>query len=176
VSQESVLPDLTSKPQSSTTAFIQSFHFDISIIYPSTSCTAAIFPCIIWPCNLNALLLAAFAILYAGTTRELLEEFSRNLTSENLEKKFGTVSIFRKSLPIDTVTDLNNALSGNGSANTVQHATTDEDVFSMWSAPRNNTVEVFYMWSEPNNNTEAVFSVHCPCREDIRFSVIRESS
>jgi hypothetical protein len=46
----------------------------------------------------------------------------------------------------------------------------------MWSAPRNNMVEVFCMQSEPNNNTEAVFSVQGPCRDDIKFRVVQESS
>jgi hypothetical protein len=36
---------------------------------------------------------------------------------------------------IDIVTDLINALPGNSSANTVQHATIDEAMFSMPSAP-----------------------------------------
>jgi hypothetical protein len=36
---------------------------------------------------------------------------------------------------IDIVTDLINALPGNSSVNTVQHATIDEAVFSMSSAP-----------------------------------------
>jgi hypothetical protein len=41
------------------------------------------------------------------------------------------------SIPIVSlyVTDLFNALSGNGSLNTVQHATIDEAVFSISSAP-----------------------------------------
>jgi hypothetical protein len=38
---------------------------------------------------------------------------------------------------INIVTDLVNALPGNKSVNTVQHATIDEAVFSMWSAPSN---------------------------------------
>jgi hypothetical protein len=37
---------------------------------------------------------------------------------------------------INNVTDLINALPGNSSVNTVQHATIDEAVFSMLSAPR----------------------------------------
>jgi hypothetical protein len=49
-------------------------------------------------------------------------------------------------------------------------------VFSVWSVPHNDMVEVFYMWSAPNNNTEAMISMHGLCREDIRFSVVQESS
>jgi hypothetical protein len=52
------------------------------------------------------------------------------------------------------VTDLINALPGNSSVNTVQHATMGEAVFSVWSAPC--------------NNIRAVFSVRDPCREDMR--------
>jgi hypothetical protein len=74
-----------------------------------------------------------------------------------------------------TVTELINALPGNSSINMVQYATINEDVFSMWSAPHNNMAEVFPMWSVPSNNTKAVFSVHCSCREDIRFSVVQSS-
>jgi hypothetical protein len=43
---------------------------------------------------------------------------------------------------------------GNSSVNTAQHSTTDEAVFSMWSATR--------------NSISAEFSVRGPCREDIR--------
>jgi hypothetical protein len=39
------------------------------------------------------------------------------------------------SSPFHIVTDLINALPGNSSVNTIQHATIDEDVFSMSSAP-----------------------------------------
>jgi hypothetical protein len=66
--------------------------------------------------------------------------------------------IFRNS-GLNIVTDLINALPGNGSVNTVQHATIDVDAFSMWSVSRNNTVEVFSMWSVPRNNTVEVFSM-----------------
>jgi hypothetical protein len=71
--------------------------------------------------------------------------------------------------------DLINTLPGNGTVNTVQHATIDEAVFSMLSAPCNNMVEVFSMWSVPSSNTEVVISVHGLCQEDIRFSLVQES-
>jgi hypothetical protein len=60
------------------------------------------------------------------------------------------------------VMDLINALPDNSSVNMIQHATMDE--------------AVFYMWSTPSNNNEAVFSVNDRCREDVRFSIVQESS
>jgi hypothetical protein len=79
---------------------------------------------------------------------------------------------------VDVVTDLINALPGNSSVNTVKHATIDEDVFSMLSAPRSSlltdqstrslTRNVFSLWSVPRKHRSAVFSVRGPCREDMR--------
>jgi hypothetical protein len=56
------------------------------------------------------------------------------------------------------LTDLINALPGNGSVNTYQQATIDETVYSMWSAPRNNTVEVFSVWSALRNGVIKLIS------------------
>jgi hypothetical protein len=78
----------------------------------------------------------------------------------------------------DTVTYLIDALPGNSPVNTVQHASIDESLFSMSSAPRpvllmvkstcSDMWHVFSGWSVPCNNREAVFSAHSPCPEDIR--------
>jgi hypothetical protein len=79
---------------------------------------------------------------------------------------------------LNIVMDLMNALLGSSSVNTVQHALTDQAVFSVPSAPhpvmltdkltQSDTCLMFSVWSAPCKNRGTVFPVHGSCREDMR--------
>jgi hypothetical protein len=105
--------------------------------------------------------------------------FRENLISKSVPFNLAFLNCVNvRSVQKYIVMDLINAVPGNSSVNTVQHATLDEAVFSVSSAPRpvlitdqltrSLTHDVFFLWSAPCNNRGAVFSVRGPCREDIR--------
>jgi hypothetical protein len=76
-----------------------------------------------------------------------------DLAGELISEAFGIVSLskFEESAfqVNEDVTNLINALPGQSSVNTVQHATVDETVFCVVRA-----THVFSMWSTPSTHTE----------------------